>query len=607
MCGIVGLISSGDAVPKVLAGLRRLEYRGYDSAGIAVCRGGKIERSRAAGNIQAFEDHLKNNGLSGSTAIGHIRWATHGVVNEVNAHPHVSGPVAVVHNGIIENFKTLRQEMTAEGFSFKTETDSEVVACLVHHYLKSGKNPGAAVKTALSRLEGAFALGILICSEPGVIYAARRGSPLVLGFGDGEAVLGSDSMAIAGIANRVIYLEEGDFAVLTIGGAEIYDENGKAAKRKTHPISDKHEDLGKGNYRHYMQKEIMEQPTAVSDTLGKYINPLAGRVELPELPFDFRIITKLNLVACGTSHYAALVARYWFETYAGLPVEVDMASEFRYRDVVLKKSELNLFISQSGETLDTLVALRHCKEKGLQTAAIVNVADSTMVREAGVTFLTHAGVEIGVASTKAFTCQLTVLAALAVGAGRARGVLSAKEEAALVDDLASVPSRLAEVLYHDEAIAAMATDLAKAKNVLYLGRGALYPVALEGALKLKEISYIHAEGYPAGEMKHGPIALLEDGVPVVVLAPSIGVHQKTMSNMQEALSRKGKVVLVTDPKGMKEHGADVYAAIKIPDVHEIALPILYAVPVQLIAYHCALTKGTNVDQPRNLAKSVTVE
>jgi len=607
MCGIVGLIAKDDAVPRVLEGLRRLEYRGYDSAGIAVCGDGKVERRRAVGNIKAFGEHLKKNPLSGATAIGHIRWATHGVVNEANAHPHVSGPVAVVHNGIIENFKQLRKELAGEGFSFKTETDTEVVACLVHHYLKAGKTPKAAVKKALSRLEGAFALGIIVCPDDGVIYAARRGSPLVLGFGDGEAVLGSDSMAIAGIANRVIYLEEGDFAVLTATRAEIYDETGAAAERQSHPLSDKHEDLGKGNYRHYMQKEIMEQPTAVSDTLGKYINPLKGKVELPKLPFDFKDITKLNLVACGTSHYAALVAKYWFETYAALPVEVDMASEFRYRDVVLRESELNLFISQSGETLDTLVALRHCKEKGLKTAAIVNVADSTMVREAGVTFLTHAGIEIGVASTKAFTCQLTVLAALAVGAGRARGVLSEKDEAALVEDLATVPSRLAEVLYHDEAIAAMAPDLAKAKNVLYLGRGALYPVALEGALKLKEISYIHAEGYPAGEMKHGPIALLEDGVPVVVLAPSLGVHEKTMSNMMEALSRRAKTILVTDAKGVKEHGAEVFAAIKIPDVHEIALPILYAVPVQLIAYHCAVAKGTNVDQPRNLAKSVTVE
>ena len=607
MCGIVGLIAKGDAVPRVLGALKRLEYRGYDSAGIAVCNDGKIERQREVGNISAFEQHLKTNPLSGSIAIGHIRWATHGVVNQTNAHPHTSGPVAVVHNGIIENFKSLREELAGAGFTFQTETDSEVVACLIDHYLQTGMGAKDAVQKCLKRLDGAFALGVIICGEDDTIFAARRGSPLVVGFGKDETVLGSDSMAIAEIADQVCYLEEGDFAILTPGGADIFDENDKAVQRQMHPLDAKAHDLDKGNYAHYMQKEIMEQPTAVSDTLGQYINPLKGQVDLPEMPFSFKTITKINLIACGTSHYAALVARYWFETYAGLPVEVDMASEFRYRDVVLKDTELNLFISQSGETLDTLVALRHCKEQNLQTAAIVNVADSTMVREAGVTFLTHAGVEIGVASTKSFTCQLTVLAALAVGAGRSRGVLSDKDEAALVEDLATVPSRLAEVLYHDEAIAAMAPELAKAKNVLYLGRGSLYPVALEGALKLKEISYIHAEGYPAGEMKHGPIALLEDGVPVVVLAPTQGVHEKTMSNMQEALSRKAKTVLVTDAKGVRDHGAEVFAAITIPDVHEIALPILYAVPVQLIAYHCAVAKGTNVDQPRNLAKSVTVE
>ncbi len=606
MCGIVGLITKDDAVPGVLEALKRLEYRGYDSAGIAAENGPGISRQRATGNIKTFESHLKLNPISGPTAIGHIRWATHGVVSKTNAHPHIVGRVAVVHNGIIENFKELRAELGKAGAAFETDTDTEVVAALINQNLKTD-DPAEAVKNALARLEGAFALGIMIEGEAATIYAARRGSPLVIGFGEGGAILGSDTMAIAGIATKVCYLEEGDFAVLKSDGAEIFDADGKKAARELHPLNATSEHLGKGNYAHYMQKEIFEQPTAIADTLGKYIDPLAGTVELGKINFDFKKITKLNLIACGTSYYAALTARYWFETYGGLPVEVEMASEFRYRDVVQNKSELNLFISQSGETLDTLMALRHCKKKGLKTAAIVNVADSTMTREAGEVFLTFAGVEIGVASTKAYTCQLSVLAALAVAAGRARGVLDEKQEAEMVEVLSHLPSKLAEVLYHDEAIQALAPELSKAKNVLYLGRGSLYPVALEGALKLKEISYIHAEGYPAGEMKHGPIALIEDGVPVVILAPTTGVHKKTLSNMQEAYSRKASIILVSDKAGIAGHKKEAFAAIEIPDVADIGLPILYAVPVQLIAYHTAVAKGTNVDQPRNLAKSVTVE
>lgn len=606
MCGIVGLISKENAVPGVLEALKRLEYRGYDSAGIAVENGPGIERQRATGNIKTFEQHLKKNPISGPTAIGHIRWATHGIVNETNAHPHKVGRVAVVHNGIIENFKELRAELGGAGVNLESDTDTEVVAALIDQNLKTD-NPTNAVKKALANLEGAFALGIIIEGVAATIFAARRGSPLVIGFGNGGTILGSDTMAIAGIATKVCYLEEGDFAILKADGAEIFDTSGKKVSRDLHPLNAKATDLDKGNYAHYMQKEIFEQPTAIADTLGKYIDLLEGKVDLGQINFDFKKITKLNLIACGTSYYAALTARYWFETYAGLPVEVEMASEFRYRDVVQTDGELNLFISQSGETLDTLVALRHCKEKGLKTAAIVNVADSTMTREAEETFLTHAGVEIGVASTKAYTCQLSVLAALAVAAGRARGVLSEKDEADMVEVLSHLPSRLAEVLYHDEAIQALAPTLSKAKNVLYLGRGSLYPVALEGALKLKEISYIHAEGYPAGEMKHGPIALIEEGVPVVILAPTKGVHKKTLSNMQEAYSRKASIILVSDEKGVAAHKKEALAAIQIPDVADIGLPILYAVPVQLIAYHTAVAKGTNVDQPRNLAKSVTVE
>lgn len=606
MCGIVGLISKDDAVPGVLEALKRLEYRGYDSAGIAAVNGDKITLERAPGNIKAFQDHLKDHPIAGPTAIGHIRWATHGAVNETNAHPHKVGRVAVVHNGIIENFKELREELGKAGVVFKTETDSEVVAALIDQNLKTD-SAADAVKAALGRLDGAFALGILIEGEKATIYAARRGSPLVIGFGEGGAILGSDTMAIAGIADRVCYLEEGDFAILKPESAEVFDAAGNRASREEHKLDAKATDLDKGNYAHYMQKEIFEQPTAVADTLGKFLDPLNGTVSLGDSNLDFSKITKLNLIACGTSYYAALTARYWFESYAGLPVEVEMASEFRYRDVVQTKGELNLFISQSGETLDTLMALRHCKENGFATAAIVNVADSTMTRESGEIFLTHAGVEIGVASTKAYTCQLSVLAALAVAAGKARGVLSQSQEAEMVDALSHLPSRLAEVLYHDEAIQALAPILSKAKNVLYLGRGSLYPVALEGALKLKEISYIHAEGYPAGEMKHGPIALIEEGVPVVILAPTTGVHKKTLSNMQEAYARAARIILVSDEKGIAGHKTEAFAAIEIPDVPDIGLAILYAIPVQLIAYHTAVAKGTNVDQPRNLAKSVTVE
>ena len=607
MCGIIGLIGKTDSVPRVLKGLKHLEYRGYDSAGVAVCIDGKVARRRAVGKVAALKALLKTEPLSGNCAIGHIRWATHGVVNEVNAHPQVAGRVAVVHNGIIENFKALRAELTEAGARLESETDTEVVAALIERNLSAGMPAEKAVRKALARLEGAFALAIMICGEADTLYVSRRGSPLVLGFGDGLVSLGSDTLALCGLATEVCYLEEGDFAILKTAGAEITDQDGKPAKRPRKPMTATAGQLDKGNYAHFMQKEILEQPTALADTLGKYINPLEAKVELPELPFDFKEITKVNLIACGTSAYAARVGKYWFESYARLPVEAEIASEFRYRDVVIGEDELNLFISQSGETLDTLVALRHCREKNLRTAAIVNVADSTMTREADVTFLTYAGVEIGVASTKSFTCQLMVLAALAIGAGRARGVLTKAGEAELVQALEEVPAKLAEVLYHDQAIRDLSAAVSKAKNVLYLGRGCLYPVALEGALKFKEISYIHAEGYPAGEMKHGPIALVEEDIPVVILAPSQGVHLKTFSNMEEAKSRGAKIILISDAEGVREHGQGTMASLIMPSVPDIALPLLYAVPVQLLAYHTAVRKGNDVDQPRNLAKSVTVE
>ena len=607
MCGIVGLIGKVDTVPRVLGALKRLEYRGYDSAGVAVCEGQTLERRRTVGNVDALSASLESLPLKGNTAIGHIRWATHGVVSEANAHPHCSGRVAVVHNGIIENFKTLRTGLAKTGYAFETETDTEVVAALINDFLEKGCASKDAIKKTLVILEGAFALGIMICGDNGILYAARRGSPLVIGFGDGEAALGSDSMAIAPVANKVIYLEEGDFAILSASDVEIWDENGKIVERASVPVKASAEQHDKGNYAHFMQKEIMDQPMALAETLGTYINPLKGRVELPKLPFDFATLSKINLIACGTSYYAALVAKYWFESYAKLPVETDIASEFRYRDVIAGDNELNLFISQSGETLDTLMALRHCKKENRMTAAIVNARESTMTREAGVSFQTHAGVEIGVASTKAFTCQLAVLAALALAAGRARGVLNANEEEALCDSLERLPAKIADVLHHDEAFEALSVKLAKAGNILYIGRSSLFPIALEGALKLKEISYIHAEGYPAGEMKHGPIALVEAGVPVIVLAPSEGVHRKTFSNMSEASTRGADVVLMSDEAGIEEHGSDTFANIKMPKADPLVLPILYAVPVQLLAYHVAVKKGTNVDQPRNLAKSVTVE
>jgi glutamine---fructose-6-phosphate transaminase (isomerizing) len=607
MCGIIGVIGTGDAVPKVVSALKRLEYRGYDSAGVAVAEGNAIQRRRAVGNVAELVKVLKKRPLHGPTALGHIRWATHGKVTEANAHPHVSGAVAIVHNGIIENFRTLRQRLTKRGVRFATETDTEVVAALVAQGLRKGLSPRKAVRAAIGELEGAFALGILVAGEPGTLYAARRGSPLVVGFGKGGAVLGSDTLAIGEVADKVCYLEEGDFAVVTKDRAEVLDEKGKAVKRTLVPLPRKPEALSKGNYRFFMQKEILEQPTAIAETMGSFLDAFKGEVRLPKLPFDFKKISKINLVACGTSNYAARIAKRWFETLARLPAEADMASEFRYRELPVAKDHLNLFISQSGETLDTLSALRHCKKKGLKTAAIVNVPDSTMVREAGAVFLTHAGVEIAVASTKAFTCQLALLALIAIAAGRRRGALSARQETALVGALSEAPARIAEVLHHDQQIEALAQAAAKAKNVLYLARGALYPVALEGALKFKEITYIHAEGYPAGEMKHGPIALIEPGVLVVGLAPSQGLHAKTFSNLEEAAARGAKVILVSDAKGVREHGPRAFGTIEMPDVPEMALPLVYAVPAQLLAYHTAVARGNNVDQPRNLAKAVTVE
>ncbi len=607
MCGIIGIVGREPVTDRLLAALRRLEYRGYDSAGVATLVDGAIHRRRAAGKLAELEALLAREPLAGRIGIGHTRWATHGAPTTVNAHPHVTGRVAVVHNGIIENFKELREELEAAGHRFETETDTEVVAHLLSAALDRGRAPREAMAETLARLRGAFALAILMRGDERRMYGARRGSPLVVGYGAGEMYLGSDAIALAGLTDRVAYLEEGDWVELSDAGATIFDEAGRPAERAIVRSGVAGLLVEKGNYRHFMQKEIFEQPTVVAQTLGGCLDALAERVTLPDLPFDFARLPRITLVACGTSFYAGMVARSWFEQIARVPVDIDIASEFRYRAPILEPGGLALFISQSGETADTLAALRHARALGQHVAAIVNVPESTMAREADIVFPTHAGPEIGVASTKAFTCQLAVLAALAIAAGAARGELDRDEEAELVRALEEVPSRMAEVLHHDERIRAIAEEVARAHDVLYLGRGTDYPLALEGALKLKEISYIHAEGYAAGEMKHGPIALIDETVPVIVIAPAGPLFEKTASNMEEVIARGGRVILMSCADGIAAHGEKAEATIEMPRVHPIAAPLLYAIPVQLLAYHAAVHKGTDVDQPRNLAKSVTVE
>jgi glucosamine--fructose-6-phosphate aminotransferase (isomerizing) len=607
MCGIIGIVGKAAASGRLIAALKRLEYRGYDSAGVATVVDGAIERRRAEGKIVNLEALLGQQPLSGTTGIGHTRWATHGVPNETNAHPHATRRVAVVHNGIIENFASLKAELEAQGCRFTTQTDTEVVAHLLTVLLEQGKTPEQAMAAALQRFEGAFALAVLVAGRSDLLLAARRGSPLAVGWGRGEMYVGSDALALAPFTRQISYLEDGDWAVVTAGGARVFDTTGSAVERPIRETALTGALIGKGNHRHFMHKEIHEPPAIVGDTLRAYLNPASLQVGLPDLPFAFQDLPKLTIVACGTSAYAGQVAKYWFEGLARLPVEVDIASEFRYRDPPFVAGGACLFISQSGETIDTLSALRHAKSQGQHVAAIVNVPESSIAREADVVFPTHAGPEIGVASTKAFTAQLTVLACLALAAAKARGTLAAKHAGELAVALMEAPARLAEVLAHDDAIRELAHGLAEARDVLYLGRGAAYPVALEGALKLKEISYIHAEGYPAGEMKHGPIALIDEHVPVIFVAPSDGAFDKTASNAQEVAARGGKVILLSDSQGIAKLGALARAAIAMPQAHPFVAPILYAVPIQLLAYHTAVLKGTDVDQPRNLAKSVTVE
>ena len=606
MCGIVGILGTDEVTPRIYEALERLEYRGYDSAGIATLNG-SIVRRRAEGKLCNLAKVLKENPLTGHSGIGHTRWATHGAPITLNAHPHITEDVAIVHNGIIENFKSLRDELIAKGCNLETETDTEVIAHLITIYLRDGLKPRQAVEKTLKRLDGAFALAVLFNNHYNLMYGARKGSPLVLGYSDGEMFLGSDAMALAGLTNKICYLEEGDWVEITREGATIFDEAGNEVTRKQVLSSVSGARIEKGNFRHYMLKEIFEQPTVVGETLSSYIDHLNGKVELPDLPFDLKDVKKITIIACGTSYYAAQVARYWVEGIARTNICVDIASEFRYRNALMEEGGLAIFISQSGETADTLAALKYCKAHGQKIAVVVNAPESSMAREADVVFQTHAGPEIGVASTKAFTCQLSVLAAFAIALGRAKEAITREEEKEMCQALAEVPSRMAEVLYHDEAIKEIAGEVAKAQDVLYMGRGADFPIALEGALKLKEISYIHAEGYAAGEMKHGPIALIDENVPIIIIAPTSRLFDKTISNMQEVIARDGKVILISDKAGIDGHSEGTIATIEMPKVSDIATPMLYSIPVQLLAYHVAVLKGTDVDQPRNLAKSVTVE
>ena len=607
MCGIIGIIGKDDVAERLVEGLRRLEYRGYDSAGVATVYEGAIERRRAEGKLANLMKELANNPLPGTTGIAHTRWATHGAPTTSNAHPHATREVALVHNGIIENFKPLREELTSRGRRFDSETDTEVVAHLVSELVERGASPKDAVAQVLPRLHGAFALAILFRSHPGMLIGARLGSPLVVGYGEGETYLGSDALALAPLTQRIAYLEEGDWVVITAEGAEIFDKDNNPVERPITISGVTGELISKGNHRHYMLKEIYEQPVVVAQTLKSYLQRMDDRVSLPIPDFDLGAIRRVTIVACGTSYYAGMVAKYWVEQFARVPVDIDVASEFRYRAPVMEDGGLMIVISQSGETADTLAALRHARAEGQKIAAVVNVPTSTMAREADLLLPTHAGPEIGVASTKAFTCQLAVLAAFAANLARAKGRLDEKAEKELVRHLAEAPAALNGALAYDESIEGMAHLIAGARDVLYLGRGPDYPLALEGALKLKEISYIHAEGYAAGEMKHGPIALIDDKVPVIVLAPSGPLFEKTVSNMQEVQARGGKVVLVSDYDGVQAAGEGCIATITMPKVHPLIAPMVYAVPVQLLAYHVAVAKGTDVDQPRNLAKSVTVE
>lgn len=607
MCGIVGVLGNHEAAPILVEALRRLEYRGYDSAGIATVNDGQLDRRRAVGKLVNLSDLLVHDPLPGKSGIGHTRWATHGVPNTANAHPHQAGPVAVVHNGIVENFKELREELAKNGISFETETDTETVALMAQMYMNQGLAPRDAAEQTVARLDGAFALAFLFHGEEDLMIAARKGSPLAIGHGEGEMYIGSDAIALAPLTDQITYLEEGDFAVLTRTSLEIRDAQGRLANRPVRQIAIETASVDKSGHKHFMAKEIAEQPVVLDNTLRAYQGASAGEIALPDSNIDFATIERITLVACGTAYLACCVAKYWFEKIARLPVEVDVASEFRYREPPVSNNTLALFVSQSGETADTLAALRYMTGKASAVAAVVNVDTSTIARESDLVMPLFVGAEIGVASTKAFTAQLIVLANLVLHMARARGAINADEQAAYLAELKRAPGLINQALGIESATKDICKKLAEAQDILFLGRGAMYPIALEGALKLKEISYIHAEGYASGELKHGPIALVDKNVPIIVMAPKDSLFDKTISNMQEVMARSGKVLLISDEEGLKEVGDGVWKSIRMPSCSEFIAPIVYAVPAQLLAYHTALAKGTDVDQPRNLAKSVTVE
>ncbi|MEC9198227.1 MAG: glutamine--fructose-6-phosphate transaminase (isomerizing) [Pseudomonadota bacterium] len=605
MCGIVGILGSHEVAPTLVEALRRLEYRGYDSAGIATVNDGKLERRRAVGKLVNLSDLLVHEPLAGKSGIGHTRWATHGAPSVTNAHPHRSGKVAVVHNGIIENFRELREELAAHGLACETETDTETIALLVRHFMDQGMGPREAAKETIARLHGAFALCLLFDGEEDLLICARLGSPLAIGHGDGEMYVGSDAIALGPLTNRITYLEEGDWAVVTRKGAEIRDAKNEQVSRPMKVVSLDATRVDKGGHKHFMSKEIAEQPIVIGDALSHYLTTDGKDIVLPEI--DFTQISRMTMVACGTAFYACLTAKYWFEQLARMPVEIDVASEFRYREPPIEATSAALFVSQSGETADTLAALRYCKGKAGSILSVVNVPESSIARESDIALPILAGTEIGVASTKAFTCQLTVLLLLALRAGHQRGHISDEALADHLSNLRSLPGILSHALSQTTGIEEASAELAEARDILFLGRGVMYPLAHEGALKLKEISYIHAEAYASGELKHGPIALIDQSVPVVVLAPCDSLFDKTVSNMQEVMARHGRVLLITDKKGETTASAGVWKTIVMPQISDVLTPILYALPAQLLAYHTAIAKGTDVDQPRNLAKSVTVE
>ncbi len=604
MCGIVGVLGNNEVAPLLVEALKRLEYRGYDSAGIATVNKSKLDRRRAVGKLVNLSDLLVHEPLAGKAGIGHTRWATHGAATVANAHPHRAGPVAVVHNGIIENFRDLRSELAAAGLGFESDTDTETVALMTRLHMDRGLAPIDAVRETLKRLHGAFALCFLFDGEEDLLIAARKGSPLAIGHGDGEMFVGSDAIALGPMTNRVTYLEEGDCAIVTRAGAQIYDAVGRLANRAETRIEIDATRIEKAGYKHFMAKEIAEQPVVIADAMKHYVRD--NGLHLPAA-VDFSDVDRITMVACGTASYATHVAKYWFEQIAGLPVDIDIASEFRYREPPLSPKSWALFVSQSGETADTLAALRYTKDKVAKVVAVVNVPTSSIARESDLALPIMAGVEVGVASTKAFTCQLTTLALLALKAAVDRGRLDAAGLKRHLADLAALPGLMNHALALSTTIEDIAEELAEAQDVLFLGRGAMYPLALEGALKLKEISYIHAEGYASGELKHGPIALIDNRVPVVVLAPRDALFEKTVSNMQEVMARHGKVLLISDAAGVAEAGMGCWRTLTLPEVSPVFAPILYSVPAQLLAYHTAIAKGTDVDQPRNLAKSVTVE